>query len=225
MSDNQSKTRERSVNNLQRLYTVVISLAITESLRRTFGDIDAGTWPDSTTLLACASLIFTVIPFYHGANRYLDATYILGERHARRYALIVDYIVLFVEALAFFLLGVLTIESESFFLGLMALLAVDVIWIGVTKLMSMDKHEDAPYRIWAAINIGAIVAMAITFYLGGGFSWRNPVQISLVMFSIVLVRTIMDYATVWRFYVPPATEYAMPIPRPAPIPPAASEDS
>src|SRR6476661_3705790 len=80
--------RTRSVDNLQRLYTVVISLALTEYLRRLLTQsAEANEATGYNGWLMFVSLIFTVVPFYHGANRYLDATYVTGERAAKPGAL------------------------------------------------------------------------------------------------------------------------------------------
>ena len=102
------RVRARSVDNLQRLYAFVMSLAFAESLRRSLltrdnnVDLSIANWD---RWLMCLALIVTVIPFYHGANRYLDATYVTGERTAKRFSLMVDFIFLFVQALLMFTLG------------------------------------------------------------------------------------------------------------------------
>ena len=111
---NLREARKRSVDNLQRLYTVVISLAVAESLRRLLGDTPPETIADYKQWLMFASLIFTVVPFYHGANRYLDATYVTGERSAKPIALMVDFVMLFLEGLLFFGLAMLTSDEQWF---------------------------------------------------------------------------------------------------------------
>src|SRR5262245_6898700 len=103
MSSNLQEARKRSVDNLQRLYTVVVSLAVTESLRRLLANFGTGgSVAGLKEWLMFVSLIFTLVPFYHGANRYLDATYVTDERSAKRSALLIDFIFLFCEGLLFF---------------------------------------------------------------------------------------------------------------------------
>src|SRR5690349_850145 len=70
------EARKRSVDNLQRLYTFVVGLAVTEMLRRMLNPLAT----DYAVWLMFTAFLFTVVPFYHGANRYLDATYVTGER-------------------------------------------------------------------------------------------------------------------------------------------------
>ena len=84
---NMSEARKRSVDNLQRLYAVVISLAVTEAVRRTVFGSQSTDPPELSAIsanqwLILTSFLLTVIPFYHGANRYLDATYVTKERSA-----------------------------------------------------------------------------------------------------------------------------------------------
>src|ERR1051325_6616791 len=106
---NLDDARKRSVDNLQRLYSVVVSLAVTEILRRLLiGYAAGGTIAGYKEWFMFVSLIFTAVPFYHGANRYLDATYVIGERSAKHYALMVDFIMLFFEGLLFFGLAMVT---------------------------------------------------------------------------------------------------------------------
>ena len=112
---NLTEARKRSVDNLQRLYTVVISLAVTESLRRLLMNFSSRhEVAGYKEWLMFVSLIFTVVPFYHGANRYLDATYVTEERSAKHPALIVDFIMLFIEGLLFFGLAMVTTDENLF---------------------------------------------------------------------------------------------------------------
>lgn len=93
------KARERSVNNLQRLYAIVVSLSIAYTLKGLIEVISASGLTNIVEyyneLFMFISFIFIVIPFFHGANRYLDATYVTGERNATHYGLLVDFIALF----------------------------------------------------------------------------------------------------------------------------------
>ena len=98
------EARKRSVDNLQRLYTVVVSLAVAEGLKHLLIP-KTGVPITSTDWLLFSSLLATVVPFYHGANRYLDATYVTNERKAKHNVLILDFLVLFVEAFNHFEFG------------------------------------------------------------------------------------------------------------------------
>jgi len=127
------KAREMSISNLQRLYTVVMSLAIAESLRRLLsGYGDTGQPPDFASAVAVFSLLITAIPFYHGANRYLEATYITGERKTKSQSLVFDFIALFLEGLIFFMLAVVIKNTPVFYTTLAILFIFDSIWVSIT---------------------------------------------------------------------------------------------
>ena len=218
------ESRKRSIDNLQRVYTVVISLAITESLRRLLSQFgDTGQLPDYASILAVISLIVTVIPFYHGANRYLDSTYVTGERSAKSGALMLDFIAIFVEGLAFFILSILVRNTTIFFTFLAALFLFDSFWVWLTRLTS-DSQTDSgtAYYTWATANIVAALLLLLSFWsnlLQWNF-WPSPTIQVTAAGAIAVIRTVFDYGTVWNFYYPPTLEakYIMPIPRPAPAP-------
>lgn len=220
--------RQRSVDNLQRLYTVVVSLAVTEHLKRLLA-ASLGTSPYTPTTtpsdasnswfpyLMFFSLVCTLIPFYHGANRYLDATYVTHERHARPGALMFDFVVLFIQGLLFYLVAMLSIHFEYFYTGLAGLLLFDAAWVGLTRLYT--DHRGGPgYKVWAGINLAAAFALLICVWMDSPFlRWRNEIVRNVLPALIVLVRTVYDYKSVWPFYYPGAGGM-IPAPRPAPIP-------
>jgi hypothetical protein len=198
------QARARSVDNLQRLYTFVISLAFAESLRRsllTNDNVDLSL-SNSNKWIMCLALIITVIPFYHGANRYLDATYVTRERTAKRYSLMVDFLFLFVQALLMFTLALLITNDPSltatndkyFFWGIALLLSIDVLWVTVTRAVT----EDAPgkklnYWLWAPINVFAVIIILILVGLGH-WNW---------LLVTLIVRSALDYLIGHDFYYPP----------------------
>jgi hypothetical protein len=215
------EARKRSVDNLQRVYTVVISLAIAESLRRLLSEFgDCGKLPGFAPVLAVISLIITIIPFYHGANRYLDSTYVTGERSAKPGALMLDFIAIFGEGLVFFILSLIIKSTAIFFTLLAALFIFDSFWVWLTKLTSnSEADKGAEYKTWAFVNIASALFLLISFWsnLFQWNFWPSPtIQVTAASIA-VLVRTIFDYGTVWNFYYPPPSDdkYIMPVPRPA----------
>lgn len=199
---NYGDARKRSVDNLQRLYTVVVSLAVTESLRRTLltGTQVELDWSNKWVLLL--SLIFTVIPFYHGANRYLDATYVTNERIAKRYSLMFDFILLFTQGLLLFTLALFITNEPNlindydtrFFIGLAILLFVDVVWVGISRRITSDRPgQKSSYPVWAFINIVAIIVILILALC----------KLWALLIPLTLIRTVLDYLIAHDFYYPP----------------------
>lgn len=218
------KARERSVSNLQRLYTVVISLAITEGLRRLLSDFsNTGTLPDMYSTIAFFSLLVTIIPFYHGANRYLDATYVTGERTAKSEALMLDFIAIFFEGIVFFILAIMIQNIKIFFTILASLYIFDALWVGLTQLTATSDSGKSPnIRIWSAINILAAIFLFVSIWsnlLNWDFWPTQKIQI-IAVGGVAILRTVYDYYSVWNFYYPPTdrNKYVVPAPRPAPIP-------
>jgi hypothetical protein len=219
------EARKRSVDNLQRLYTVVISLAVTESLRRLLnGFSTTGTVAGYQEWLMFFSLIVTAVPFYHGANRYLDATYVTDERSAKHYALMVDFLFLFFEGLLFFGLAMVMANEALFYTVLACLLLLDIIWVGATNLTATGEEDKMPgYKIWALINFLALLALLIFVWsnlLNWEF-WSTPTVKSIALVGVTIARTVFDYNRVWRFYYPadsaPLSDN-LPAPAPAPLP-------
>jgi len=214
-----NRSRENSVNNLQRIYTVVISLAIAESLRRLFADFaTSSVLPDLISVIAVTSLLITIIPFYHGANRYLDARYVEAKHHGPSWSLMLDFVVIFVEGLIFFILSLL-IHNRAFFFTLLSILfIIDTLWVGLaSSQVDNDSDKKPSYLPWAILNFTAAIIIYLTI-------WSNLFRVETAgnyfLGIVVVTRTIVDYISVWSFYYPPVEgdQYIMPIPRPAPPP-------
>ncbi|RYG98673.1 MAG: hypothetical protein EON58_06425 [Alphaproteobacteria bacterium] len=194
------EARKRSVDNLQRLYTVVVSLAITELLKRLFHPAADAPKAGLSEWLMLTSFIVTIIPFYHGANRYLDATYVTGERSAKHGALMLDFIALFLEGILLFVLGLFASNATIFYTILGALFVFDAAWVGLTRLTTNGNESVASYVKWAGVNV--VAALAVT-----GASWttffKTPEREAAFLTIICVFRTVYDYYSVWSFYYPP----------------------
>jgi hypothetical protein len=221
------EARKRSVDNLQRLYTVVISLAVTESLRKLLVNFSInGTVAGYKEWLMFVSLIFTVVPFYHGANRYLDATYVTEERSAKHHALMVDFVMLFFEGMLFFGLAMVMANEALFYTVLGGLFLLDILWVGATNLTATGDEDKMPgFKIWASINFLAMLALLFFVWsnlLNWDF-WSSETVRSIALVGVAIARTIWDYIRVWRFYYPADSEPTsdnLPAPAPAPLPSA-----
>lgn len=203
-----SEARKRSVDNLQRLYTFVVSLAVTESLRKLLADLGVnGQYPHYNEWLIFSSLIVTVIPFYHGANRYLDAAYVTNERAVKQSALMVDFIALFFEGLILFGLAVVSNNTRFFYLGLSILLVFDILWVGFTLLHATEKKKSVHAK-WIIINVVATFLL----YIFAQLNWQNEDAQNIALAGVAIARTIADYFLAWNFYYPEMTETGLDIP-------------
>jgi len=205
------KARERSVNNLQCLYTVVISLAITVSLKNLFEDVfGCGTTPGRGILdfpgycehlLRFISFIFTVVPFFHGANRYLDETYVTHESEACKYALLIDFVALFIEGLGIFVLAMYARIDNNFYAVLTGVLLFDIIWVLSTYITA--EGDKPKIKWWALVNI--VTVFTVFIFLWSSLWASETVKSWMLMFTCV-VRTALDYILVWPLYYPEIPE-------------------
>jgi hypothetical protein len=205
-----AEARKRSVDNLQRLYTVVVSLAVTERLRRLLAPwVDSGTRPGFGEGLMLLSLLITIVPFYHGANRHLDATYVTKERKATvGGALLVDFIFLFLEGLLLFGVAMITKSVPWFYTVLAGVFIFDALWVLITRFLTrgaVSGRRVDPHYTWAILNVAAAFALYFSVWeniFHGSSVWSGDNVRDLWLFAIVLLRTILDYFLEYSFYYP-----------------------
>lgn len=203
-SKDSREARTRSVTHLQTLLTVVVSLGVAEALQRLVRiDTvkDSYDFPDWAMFF---SFFVTLVPFFHGANRYLDAAYITLESPARPAGLIADFFFLLVESMLFYLLGAFMGKLVPFYWILAALLVLDAIWVAVTFLYKEDRTRKKDntarfnYGPWAAINI--VAAFLVVLFANLTIIPDAP-KISLLCL-IVGARTVLDYKLSLPVYFP-----------------------
>lgn len=189
---------ERSIDSLQRIYAVIVALAINESMKRFFlkGGQDfvlpSTHWPEFIAFM------FTSVPFLHGMNRHLDRTLSEVQITGRRWLLVyllIDFGFFLAEGCLFFSLASTVNTGLPFFENLLYLLLIDVIWAIVTLPVSRTIS-----RKWIAINL-AVSAFIITVVFDlTPFALTNKTQL---LAAVAILRTIMDYWFGWNFYFPP----------------------
>ncbi len=207
------KARTRSVENLQRLYVIVISLSIVYGLKCLFeeiigerGLVNFVEYRDQ--LFMFVSFIFTAVPFFHGSMRYLDQTYIIDTVKTKRCALMIDFIALFVQGLMLFALSTMIGQMKVFYNALIVLLVFDIIWVGSTNLTNNKQRVDEEkgkqktkhsFKKWAVLNAITIWAILISVW---STLWSTDTIKSTMLVLIVVYRTILDYLLVWDWYYP-----------------------
>lgn len=216
--------RERSVGHLQWAYTIVVCLALVESLRQLLAGYGAtGKAPGLPAIVAAISFLVTVPALCHGVSRYLDATYLTGERSAKSGALLIDAVMVVLQGLLFVALAMLVQNTAVFFTMLAFLFLLQVAWVGLTNLTAGSEEDRSPeFRSWALANVVAAALILISLWsnlLQWSF-WPSAVVQALAMGLVAVGRTVYEYSSVWGYYYPPAsrTGYIMPAPRPAPVP-------
>jgi hypothetical protein len=192
------QTRQCSVNALKMVYYVIIGLAITQALNRTF--LKAGSfvrfhelWQDylpSTILLF--ALLPTICRFVHGASIHLT---IISEK---RYKPIFDFVGFFLQASFFYLMAASMEKPFTFLLFFGAVLGCDALWLILLCLIKyIDLGRTEKQWLWSDLCI--IGVLAILYVVDG----TRPSIWSVVAVSIVaIVATILDYIWNKDFYFP-----------------------
>src|ERR1035441_2199207 len=104
MSLDAGKVFERSVDSIQKIYAVVIALAISQAVQSWLRDDPTGAATLSrerllASLPALVAFVVTLIPFWHGMNRHLDRCYL--EKPAAEVvqsALLFDFVSFIIES-------------------------------------------------------------------------------------------------------------------------------
>lgn len=198
------RAAESSVRNLGALYSVVVGVALAFAMESVIDPAAVGSPFQWHLLPLFFVLVVTLIPFYHGALRHLDVTYVEhGGKDVRAGALLADFLLLFLEGSLFVALAVLMARPEVFAWTFVALLVLDTIW-GFTAHLAFSKHPvlKAEAR-WAIINAVAVAVLILFLILIGAYPPGVPptapgLEVGLLM--IALVRTVLDYMASWEFY-------------------------
>ncbi len=193
------EARKRSVDNLQRLYAVVMGLALTEMLRAFAEDPGA-------RLGVLLGFVATLVPFFHGMHRHLDDTYVLGWNDAPNLTLMVDLGYMLTHSVGFVVLSQVATKPLQFYPGIALILAVDAVWVVYTYFKTdrtaigeLVYGRKTDHLWWLRMNV---VAAAILVAL----TWQPVVPLvgeHFTLATVILVaRGIADYALAWKLYFP-----------------------
>src|SRR5450759_153548 len=93
------KRIERSADSLQKLYTVIVALSVSQAITSFLKDRDTlsglGSHESLQAIPALIAFFVTLVPFYHGMNRHLDRCYLERDAGPRQAALLLDFGVFF----------------------------------------------------------------------------------------------------------------------------------
>jgi hypothetical protein len=190
----------KSVRNLENLYAVVVAVALTLAVQQLV--IEGGRSPAFrwSVLWALVGFVVTLVPFYHGSERHLEATFVEAETtELRPLRLLWDFVVLFVEACVLLAIGALVAHPSSMLVALIVLFLIDIVW-GLVAKFFLRSGENV--WTWAMINSVAAFVFGLLYVLD------HTVGISDLLLSVLIMvtsvaRSTADYAFGWTFYFPP----------------------
>jgi hypothetical protein len=199
------KRMENSIRSLVNLYTVVIGAALTVGVAGTI-DVNKGLESISrVAILLFVAFVATLLPFFHGALRHLDDAYIENEsHHIKAGALIIDFALLFMHALAFVILSQLLKKPADFAWLLIVVLSIDVVWGLFAYFAASSTTKLSAESRWAIINFFFIVFVLLyllnqKIYVGWG---GDSTTLAALIAIACAARSVFDYLWCRDFYFP-----------------------
>lgn len=204
---------ERSVESLDRLFSVVVGLAITLAVQRTLFDSSQHlyTWYDGAKhtypllsamgapMPAMLAFVATIVPFYQGMGRHLNHTYVESQvSRAKEGFLVLDFFVFFLESCILLALASLISDGIAFFVCLALLLGFDAVWGLVAHGIHYGSGSPSTLR-WTVINAVAVAALLLVSF--GSVFPTMPGKL-WALSVIALARTAWDYSWCWQLYFP-----------------------
>jgi hypothetical protein len=198
MSIQADKVIERSVDSIQKIYAVVIALAISQSfqslLKEPSGGALLGFAAISPALPSFLAFLVTLVPFWHGMNRHLDRCYLEKTSDVVQGALLLDFVVFFVEAGCLFAAAWSLRSGIESFAYLGVLLSIDTVWAFVSHQIHYKGQKSNAIR-WSLINL---IAMSCAIGIVAFPFESKPI----VLMVVAILRSVADYGICWNFYFP-----------------------
>lgn len=208
------ESRKRSVDNIQRIYSIIMGLSVIEVIRNfifhsqkqessaylfftTFkpSSMQLNIWMNMIVIMS------TIIAYYHCTNRYLDSAYVTGRRSSLRFALLLDFIFLLIESILLYSMAFLINNSSAVYKLFAVLLCVEVVWIVTTIFTTRNKMRNIEIKIFLDI-ISAIIVYLLYLSINKYDIWRNPDTPTILFATCAVVRSIMDLYLLRDFYCP-----------------------
>lgn len=205
MTAESEKSAIRSVDSVANIYAIVIGLALTQAIEALVGKVgDGGANLDAIRILqgtpAFVALLVTLLPFWHGMNRHLDRCYISKAGSVAHYAILLDFVTFFLEAILMFVAGWSLRQGLLTFYCLGLLLLVDMVWGFISHLIHFP-HEKSHVIIWSGINIVAgVIGFCVCAFPFQSKAW--------VLMVLAIGRTVADYLLGGDFYFPRVRQQA-----------------
>jgi len=198
--------REQSVKHLASLYTVIIGVALSSSVYHLIDPEKPVTAIPAPSLMLFVAFILLIFPFYHGAMRHLDNTYLArNSEDVRDYALLLDFLLLFLHGLIFVVISMLFKQPEEFLIFVIVILGIDVLWGFLAHLAFSTERENKPEMSWVKTNAAAAVLLLVFILLEkNNLKWLNSDRTAYcaIILGAMFFRTAVDYGKNWNFYFP-----------------------
>lgn len=208
--------RRGSARHLLELYSIATGLALAAGLERLTRSDETGSSIHWTALPLFLAFLVTLIPYFHGALRHLDRTWIENADTATPDRMMIDFIALFAQVCLLFLLGKFELSPRPFLVTLILLLLLDSIWAAISTGLEWFHfpslrtgkgaiahvfHWEGGLRSWFWTNL-VIAAVGLAMLYIFDRTDADPLTISWIICLLCVVRTVIDYTASWNFYFP-----------------------
>jgi hypothetical protein len=205
---------KRSVDSLQRLYAVVVGLAVTICIQQALSGSDGKlhTWVDAKAnadflsslfwpkLPIVLSFVASIVPFFHGMNRHLDRVYLEETvSPAKEGFIVLDFFIFFFESCLLVGLASLVNTGDNFFVALGLLLVIDCLWAFISHGVHYGRLAMPTTLWWGVINVVALIVLLVILYSN---AFQEGWKRTWALAGVACIRTAVDYIVCWRFYIP-----------------------
>lgn len=187
----------RTVDSLQRVYAIVIALALTTAVKLLIESVgivkSASPQVDPVpTIGMFVAFVSTLVIFYQGMNRHLDDSFIIDVKTDRSSVLLlVDIFVFLVEGSMLVVMASTIADPQAFLKAWSILLAVDIIW-GLFLYLFTSRQTPVTWVVTNAAFLGSAWIVWLFIFP------KNALWIVV----IEILRSVIDYRLNWDFYFP-----------------------
>ena len=208
---------ERSVDSVQRIYSVMLGLSFTESLRRCVGfkDVSGDVIFSWQKLVISGGLIALAIPFLHGMNRALDDEFVRQAGPPHRGRLLATFLIFAIEAVLFAMASICIPdyksgplrESSLFWITTLigGIQLLDVLWCSSAWIIGFRRRNIATWFALSVLTLIFLMALLCPLPRGTLFSdhFVHTLDSHVVWIGgILALRTLFDYLICRTFYFP-----------------------
>lgn len=195
---------QTTISDLQRIYTIVLALAIGEAFKQFIPDAHRKleerklNWDQ---LFALASFLLLVLPFFQGMSRHMFIEYHEGPlRHSYPEWLLLDCIAFTVEGALFFVLSrtVSARQWTRFYFTVLLLLVVDGAWALIELMFPISQVHAIRTWFWLDVVFALLFGLALLV-----LRRRKYFVGAIVGLVLMVARSGFDYGLMWDFYFPP----------------------
>ena len=181
-----SPSAQQAVKILSSLYAVIAGLSLTTAIREisSLEDIFLGLWN---------AIVFfvTALPFYKGATMFLVINYYLRGFEGKRTEPLIDFFMLFSEAIALYGMAINITNLPGFIVSLFFLLLADTVW--VLYILARKWRRQVP-REWLWLDFYMFSFLAL-------FGLSSKPSASMLA-TVAIFRTLTDYYVAGKYYLP-----------------------